>query len=94
MASARTRVGGYDWLIDFYPASDATGVVASFACRVVDQTGKLEPSPEARAGGTLRKGQSKEILVMMSRGRLATSGYVHDDFYNFQFCCNKEWTKG
>ncbi|KAL6603678.1 hypothetical protein ACP70R_044039 [Stipagrostis hirtigluma subsp. patula] len=96
IASARTTVGGYDWVIDYHPfvnyssehwikvtvtlASDASGVVASFAFRVVDQTGRLGPSPEAAGSATLSKGQSRWYLVM-SRNKLASSGYVKDDSF-------------
>ncbi|CAN6200834.1 unnamed protein product [Urochloa humidicola] len=62
-------------------ASDAAGVVASFACRVVDQAGgSLAPSTTAAATGTLGKGQSKDLQVM-SRLHLANSGYLHDDSF-------------
>ncbi|GJM97720.1 hypothetical protein PR202_ga14669 [Eleusine coracana subsp. coracana] len=58
-------------------ASDAnqTGVTASFACRLVDLDQRLEPSVEVTSGGMLRKGQSRDILVMQ-RNRLTASGYV------------------
>ncbi|CAL5049209.1 unnamed protein product [Urochloa decumbens] len=61
-------------------ASDATGVVASFACRVVDQAGSLAPSTTAAATGKLGKGGGKDILVM-SRPYLANSGYLKDDSF-------------
>ncbi|CAN6200828.1 unnamed protein product [Urochloa humidicola] len=61
-------------------ASDATGVVASFACRVVDQAGSLAPSAPAVVTGKFDQGEGKDILVM-SRPHLARSGYVTDDSF-------------
>ncbi|CAL5041475.1 unnamed protein product [Urochloa decumbens] len=61
-------------------ASDATGVVASFACRVVDQAGSLAPSATVPATGTLRKGEHKDLQVM-TRLHLGNSGYLKDDSF-------------
>ncbi|CAN6193649.1 unnamed protein product [Urochloa humidicola] len=61
-------------------ASAATGVVASFACRVVDQAGSLAPSATVAATGTLGKGQSKDLQIM-ARSHLAKSGYLKDDSF-------------
>ncbi|CAL5054298.1 unnamed protein product [Urochloa decumbens] len=62
-------------------ASDATGVVASFSCRVVDHAGgSLAPSAPVPATGTLRKGEHKDLQVM-TRLHLGNSGYLKDDSF-------------
>jgi speckle-type POZ protein len=54
------------------------GVAASFECRVVDQTGRLEPSAKVAAGGVWTRGMYKDVLIM-SRNALYNSGYIMDD---------------
>ncbi|CAL5039867.1 unnamed protein product [Urochloa decumbens] len=77
----RTSVGGYDWRIDYYPNwrssseywikfcitldSVATGVAASFACRLLDPAEKLGPSPVPAVSATLGKGQGKDVFLML-----------------------------
>lgn len=62
-----------------------TGVVVSFACRLVDvdQTGHLGPSspvPAAITSATLSKGQANDVYVT-TRSKLASSGYLKDDSF-------------
>ncbi|KAG0515535.1 hypothetical protein BDA96_10G287100 [Sorghum bicolor] len=106
IASTRTSVGGYDWVINYHPRvvysnqywimfritldSDGTGVVASFACRlvdVVDQTGggqhlgsSSSPVPAAITSATLSKGQANDVYIT-TRSKLASSGYLKDDSF-------------
>jgi hypothetical protein len=76
----RTSVGGYDWVIDYYPNwrssgatgskfcitldSDASGVAASFACRLVNSPEKQPGTSQAATpvSATLSKGQVKDVF--------------------------------
>ncbi|CAN6163140.1 unnamed protein product [Urochloa humidicola] len=96
IAWTSTSVGGFDWMIYYYPNmwhsgdswvsfrvnmhGDASGVAASVACRLLDPTGKLAPSEVPPVSATLSKGQGMDLFVM-SRNKLAASGYLRDDSF-------------
>ncbi|KAF7111037.1 hypothetical protein CFC21_111089 [Triticum aestivum] len=88
----RWSVGGYEWEIRIYPAkmmstdlwlilelnllSEPRVCRASLAGRLVDPSGKLEPSEEKSA--FYRPEESKNYLWLMRTGDLRTSGYLRD----------------